>query len=252
MINWPAGVDRIAFDSIDSTNKEAARRAAQTTTPLWILAGVQTAGVGRRGRAWSSQQGNFAATYLMPIAGDLSNVALHSFVASLALRDAFVQAMGQPERFRLKWPNDVLMDGGKLAGILLETCGVGPSHLCIGIGVNLAIAPEAAKIERTSTAPQHLNGQITPSDFLTLLAHFFSIRVDQFNTHGFTATRADWLKDAAKLGEIITARMPHTEITGKFVTVDEGGGVVLQAGSDQHVIHAADIFFEETSNAAGH
>lgn len=243
MINWPAGIDCIAFDTIDSTNKEAALRAASTTSPLWIIAGEQTAGVGRRGRAWSSQQGNFAATLLMPISGDLSTVALHSFVASLALRDALVHATDEPERFKLKWPNDVLMDDGKVAGILLETCGTGPSHLSIGIGVNLATAPEVAKIEHVSTPPKHLNGQITPSDFLTQLAHFFAIRVQQFQTHGFATTRADWLHDAAKLGEIITARMPTQEITGKFVTVDEGGGVVLQVGSDQHVIHAADIFF---------
>jgi BirA family biotin operon repressor/biotin-[acetyl-CoA-carboxylase] ligase len=243
MINWPAGVDRIAFDTIDSTNKEAARRASVTTGPLWILAGEQTAGVGRRGRAWSSQKGNFAATMLMPISGELSEVALHSFVAALALRDALVEVTGTPNRFTLKWPNDVLMDEGKVAGILLETCGVGPSHLCIGIGVNLAIAPEATKIEGSSTTPMYLDGIVSPEDFLTNLAHFFALRIAQFNTRGFSSIRSDWLQDAAKLGEMITARMTKREITGKFVTVDEQGGVVLQAGSDQHVIHAADIFF---------
>lgn len=243
MITWPAGVDRIAFDTIDSTNKEAARRASTTTAPLWILAGEQTAGVGRRGRAWSSQQGNFAATLLMPISGDLSKVALHSFVSALALRDALVHVTDQPNRFTLKWPNDVLMDDGKVAGILLETCGIGPSHLCVGIGVNLAVAPEAAKIESVATAPKYLDGIISPSDFLTLLAHFFALRVNQFNHEGFASVRADWLADAARLGEVITARMSDRELTGKFLTVDEQGGVVLQAGSDQHVIHAADIFF---------
>ena len=244
MINWPAGVDRIAFDTIDSTNKEAARRAASNTQPLWILAGEQTAGVGRRGRAWSSQQGNFAATLLMPISGDLSSIALHSFVASLALRDALVHLTEQPDRFAMKWPNDVLMDGGKVAGILLETCGTGPSHLCIGIGVNLAVAPETGKDRAGfNTAQASGTGKLHHRKFLTLLAHFFAKRVDQFVTHGFVATRADWLQNAAKLGEVITARMPTHDVTGTFVTVDEGGGVVLQAGSDQHVIHAADIFF---------
>jgi len=243
MINWPAGVDRIAFDTIDSTNKEAARRAPLTTTSLWIRADEQTAGVGRRGRAWSSQHGNFAATLLMPISGDLSSVALYSFVAALALRDALVAVTNEPDRFTLKWPNDVLMDDGKVAGILLETCGVGPSHLSIGIGVNLAKAPEASKIETVSTPPKYLNGIITPDDFLTHLAHFFSLRAKQFETQGFDATRKDWLQDAAKLGQVITARMPNSEITGTFVTVDEGGGVVLQADDTRHVIHAADIFF---------
>ena len=243
MINWPAGIDRVAFDTIDSTNKDAARRAAFATSPIWILAGEQTAGVGRRGRAWSSTPGNFAATYMMPISGDLSSIALYSFVAALALRDAFVHVTDDPKRFTMKWPNDVLMDGGKVAGILLETCGTGPTHLCIGIGVNLAVPPESVKIEATSTPPKHLNGQISPSDFLTLLAHFFVKRSTQFETNGFEVIRTAWLQDAAKLGEEITARMPNRELTGTFVTVDEGGGVVLQAGADQHVIHAADIFF---------
>ncbi|MEZ8006429.1 MAG: biotin--[acetyl-CoA-carboxylase] ligase [Amylibacter sp.] len=243
MIKWPAGVNCISFKTIDSTNKESARRAADTFAPLWILADEQSEGVGRRGRAWSSQKGNFSATLLMPISDGLSTVALYSFVASLALRDALVHITGSPERFDLKWPNDVLMEGGKVAGILLETCGINSSHLSIGIGVNLAIPPELKKIEKGSTPPRCLNGIIEASNFLKIVAHFFSIRETQFKSYGFASIRSDWLQNAAKLGEIITARLSNNEITGIFDTVDEQGGVVLQAGDTRHVIHAADIFF---------
>ena len=90
MMEWPDGFGRITFDTIDSTNKEASRLASDITQPTWILAEEQTSGVGRRGRKWSSQKGNFSSTLLMPISGDLSSVALHSFVASLALRDTFL------------------------------------------------------------------------------------------------------------------------------------------------------------------
>ena len=201
MMEWPDGFGRIAFDTIDSTNKEASRLARDITQPTWILAEEQTSGVGRRGRKWSSQKGNFSSTLLMPISGDLSSVALHSFVASLALRDAFLHITNEPNRFNLKWPNDVLMDGCKVAGILLETCGIGPSHLNIGIGVNLSILPESDKIETLSTKPICLGIEILPIDFLTILANFFAIRLEQFDTSGFRQIRLDWLKNAANIGK---------------------------------------------------
>ena len=243
MMEWPDGFGHITFDTIDSTNKEASRLARDITQPTWILAEEQTSGVGRRGRKWSSQKGNFSSTLLMPISGDLSSVALHSFVASLALRDTFLHITNEPNKFNLKWPNDVLMDGCKVAGILLETCGIGPSHLNIGIGVNLSILPESDKIETLSTKPICLGIDILPIDFLTILANFFAIRLEQFDTSGFRQIRLDWLKSAANIGKVITARMPNSEITGKFVTVDEQGAVVLQADDMKHTIHAADIFF---------
>lgn len=243
MIEWPNGFGRIAFDTIDSTNKEASRRACSLDKPTWIIAAEQTSGVGRRGRKWSSQKGNFCSTLLMPISGDLTSIALHSFVASLALRDSFLHITNKANKFSLKWPNDVLMDGCKVAGILLETCGIGPSHLSIGIGVNLAVLPEFEKIEGASIPPICLGVEILPMDFLIILAHFFAIRLKQFNTSGFYGIRLDWLKEAANIGKTITARMPNAEIVGKFVTVDEQGAIILQADDIKHTIHAADIFF---------
>lgn len=243
MIEWPDGYDCVKHLTIDSTNREASRQAAETNKPTWIIADEQTAGVGRRGRKWSSLKGNFSSTLLMPIEGNLSTVALHSFVASLALRDALVHITRDPKRFSLKWPNDVLMDGCKVAGILLETSGVGPSHLNIGIGVNLSTLPESDKIEIGSTPPICLDISILPLDFLTVLANFFSTRLTQYQDFGFEVIRIDWLKNAANIGKIITAKMPNAQIVGKFVTVDEQGAVVLQTGDVRRIVHAADIFF---------
>src|SRR5688572_29433637 len=116
---WPAGVRREVFAELDSTNAEALRRAATGDAgPLWILTRAQTAARGRRGRAWASPPGLFAATLLMlpPATGE--GAALRSFVAALGLFDALVAATGRPELFALKWPNDVLLEGRKLAGIL--------------------------------------------------------------------------------------------------------------------------------------
>lgn len=249
MTNWPDGYDRVIYDSIDSTNSEARRRLQTTAGPLWILAHEQTAGIGRRGRVWSTNFGNFAGTLLQPLNIPLDQAALLSFVSALALRDAFIE-VGVPEKdLGLKWPNDVLLKGGKIAGILLETAGVGPSHLCIGIGVNLAHAPSTRALETTAVLPKSLAAdaglEVTAETFLAALATAFASRERQFQQSGFEAIRRDWLQNATRLGEIITARTLKEDIQGVFVTVDETGALVLQTPSGSQSITAAEIFFGE-------
>src|SRR4051812_26652041 len=146
---WPTGVAREILAETDSTNAEALRRAAAGATgPLWILARRQTAARGRRGRPWSMAPGNFAATLLDRPPGGL---ALRSFVAALALHDAMISITGRPALFALKGPNDVLLAGGKLAGILLESGPAGT--LAVGIGVNLAEGPDPATLEPGAAQP---------------------------------------------------------------------------------------------------
>lgn len=249
MANWPNGYDRVVYDTIDSTNLEARRRLDTAAGPCWILAHAQTAGIGRRGRAWSTQHGNFAATLLHPLNMPLSQAALQSFTAALALRDAFLAVGGVPADFALKWPNDVLLKGGKVAGILLETMGKGPSHLCIGIGVNLAHAPSVTALEPTATPPKSLAGdaglQVSAETFLDALAVAYDTRQMQFQQGGFAAIRRDWLKHAVKLGEQIIARTVTQEIHGRFETVDETGALVLDTAQGPRQITAAEIFFGE-------
>jgi BirA family biotin operon repressor/biotin-[acetyl-CoA-carboxylase] ligase len=105
----------MALATVDSTNAEAARQAGARSSPLWILANEQTGGRGRRGRPWSSPPGNFHATLLLYPAEPPDVVALRSFVAALALRDACVALTGLPGAFTLKWPNDVLLNGGTIS-----------------------------------------------------------------------------------------------------------------------------------------
>lgn len=228
---------------------EAARRAASCVAPTWIIADRQTAGHGRRGRPWAMPEGNFAATLLMPVTGAPDQAALRSFTAALALDDAFAAATGQPARFALKWPNDVLLNGGKVAGILLEGIGGagGISHLAIGIGVNLAAAPGAGEVEARALRPVSLlsetGARVTPHDFLDLLAPAFAAREESFATYGFAPTRSAWLARAARLGETVTARTARDEITGTFETVDEAGHIVLNTPQGRRAIAAAEVFF---------
>lgn len=245
MADWPAGVGRIVLPSVDSTSLEAARRAPDISGPTWICALEQTAAKGRRGRAWSNPAGNFAASLLFRPDGDLSSRALRSFVASLALYDAFQTATGGAKGFALKWPNDVLLNGGKLAGILLES---GPAEtLIIGIGVNLQHAPTVAEVEDGAVPPVSLRSEtgaeVTPEVFLDHLAAAFAQAETQFSTYGFAPIRTRWLAHAARLGEPIRARTMREEHHGTFETVDAEGQLVLRTANGPLTIAAGDVFF---------
>lgn len=249
MTGWPDGYGRRVLQSVDSTLSEAARMAADASGPVWIMAEQQTAARGRRGRPWAMPAGNFAATLLLPVSEAPGQAALRSFVASLALYEALVAATGRADIFALKWPNDVLLRGGKLAGILLESAGQGPQlrHLAIGIGVNLAAAPAVADVEAGAVRPVSLKGElgtvIAPEAFLDLLAGAYARFETQFTTYGFAPIRSAWLNHAARLGEVITARTTRDETTGTFADVDSAGNLILETSKGPVPITAAEVFF---------
>ncbi len=256
MTEWPEGYGRRILDEVDSTLDEAARIAPGLSGPEWILARHQTAGRGRRGRAWADPQGNFAATLVLFPLGAPGTVALRSFVAALALFDACVGLTGRADGFALKWPNDVLLNGGKLAGILLESAGKAGklggqggavTRLCIGIGVNLVEAPPERALEAGALRPVSLLSEtgipVDAEDFLIHLAAAYARFEHQFTTLGFAPIRTLWLERAARLGQVITARTGNSETTGTFETVDARGNLVLLTTSGRVRIPAADVYF---------
>lgn len=246
---WPAGVGRLVLPVVDSTNAEAQRLAPHVAGPVWILAGEQTAGRGRRARPWASPRGNFYATLLMQPREGPDVVALRSFAAALSLREAFVAVTGLPDAFRLKWPNDVLLNGGKVAGILLETAGAGQGvgHLAIGVGVNLIGAPDPSAVEAGAVAPVSLLAEtgvrVAPEAFLDALAPAFARWEAVLGAQGFAPLRAEWLAHAARLGEVIRARTGTLERQGVFETIDATGALMLRQPQGTIAIPAADVFF---------
>jgi len=249
MTGWPGGVERRVLDSVDSTNAEAARIAPGLAGPCWIMAYRQTAARGRRGRAWANPEGNFAATLLLRPDEPPAQAALRSFVAALALRDALLAVLPGLSGLSLKWPNDVLLNEGKVAGILLESSGNGGrmDWIAIGIGVNLLSAPDPAALEAGATPPVSLAGEtgqrVTPDALLDALAPAYDRWERQFATLGFAPIRTAWLAGAARLGQGITARTARDTLTGTFETVDEAGNLVLVTSSGRRAVPAAEIFF---------
>ena len=245
---WPAGYDRIVLDEVDSTMAEARRRAADLAGPTWILARNQTAATGRRGRAWVNPQGNFAATLFLRPECNAQDAALRSFTAAYALYQTLAMS-ARGHGLTLKWPNDVLLNGGKVAGILLESSGKGDrvDWVSIGIGVNLVSAPDASEVEPGAVRPVSLKGEtgqtVAPEAFLDFLAGHFASLEGLFQEFGFDPIRRLWLRKAARLGEVITARTPRNEITGTFETVDATGQLVLRTPKGQVQISAADVYF---------
>lgn len=246
---WPEGYGRRIYPSLPSTLTEAARLAPSLDGPVWLLTHDQTAGRGRRGREWVMPPGNFAGTLVMRPEEPPAVVALRSFVAALALHDALGEAAGDWAGLTLKWPNDVLLNGGKVAGILLEGSGDagGTHYLAVGIGVNLAAAPESGRLEPRAVPPVSLRGEtgveIGAEDFLTLLARAWAHWEGLFERAGFAPVRAAWLARAARLGEPIVARIGAEETAGVFETVDAEGALVLATAGGRRAIPAAEVFF---------
>jgi BirA family biotin operon repressor/biotin-[acetyl-CoA-carboxylase] ligase len=245
-MGWPQGWGRVVLDSVDSTSDEARRRAgAGERGPLWIMARVQTAARGRRGRSWSAPAGNLSATALLRPAAPARDAALLSFAACLAVADLF-DAVAPGARVALKWPNDALLNERKAAGVLLESAGDGRrlDWLTVGIGVNLAhhpvpepgAWPPGSVLSETGRAPD-------PEDALDRLAAAFAVWAGRLAAEGFAPLRAAWLARAARLGEKVVARLPGETAEGAFVDIAEDGALMLSGPTGLRRIHAADVFF---------
>ncbi len=234
------------LDTIDNTMAEAARRARDIERPTWIMAKTQTAARGRRGRKWVVPPGNLNATLIFRPEATAMEASKRSFLAANALFQAL--AIYVPaEKLSLKWPNDVLLSGGKVAGILLESGGQGPfvDWLSIGIGVNLRHTPEG--VTDASFAPTSLaaarGDDVSPKDFLSTLADAYATQEAKLLRLGFDRIRDDWMAHAARLGEVITAHTGREDITGIFDSIDRDGNLVLITGTGPRAIPAADVFF---------
>jgi len=238
-----AGVRHITYETLGSTNAEALARArAGERGPLWISAARQSAGRGRRGSVWMSRPGNLAATLLLTDPSPPDKAAQLAFVAALALHDAVAACAPQlGPLLTLKWPNDLLLGGAKLAGILIEGEVAPAFAVCIGIGVNCAAHPDDTPYPATDLA--HAGALASPEQVLGALGAAMERRLSQWQRgDGFAGIRADWLKRAAGLGDDIRVRLPDRDLGGRFGGLDDDGRLLLQQADGVIAVTAGEIF----------
>ena len=230
------------YDEIDSTSEEAKRRArAGETSPVWIAARQQTAGRGRLGRNWVSPTGNLFVTVLFPEPGGLVIAGRIPFAAALAVRDACASAV--PEiGAKLKWPNDVRVDGAKICGILTETGETnGVTWIALGMGINVQHAPEVAEQSSTSLLQEGAPPALVPEHVLEDLRSNLDRRVSQAR-NDFEGLLEDWLRYAEGLGRTVEAGPKDNRVSGIFEGLAPDGGLNLRLpdGSRQ-TIRAGDV-----------
>lgn len=263
-----AGHRLVVHDRLDSTNSEALRLArAGEQGPLWIVARAQTAGRGRRGRTWLSADGNLTASLLLHAPVTPAVAATLGFVASLAVHEA-CRALAPGTDIALKWPNDVLANGGKVAGLLLEseaqsrmtrsvsardsepTAEAGDALvMVVGIGINLASAPDGMPFPARSL--RSLGHDVTAEQALAILTDAWLRFAALWNNgDGFDGIRMAWLAEARGIGQSISVRTGERVDTGIFETLDEEGRLILRKADGMiRVFSAGDVYFGDVAGS---
>lgn len=241
-----AGAPRAFFAEIDSTNAEAARRAAAGDFgPVWLRAEAQTAGRGRRGRTWTSRPGNLFLTYFGAFRRAPAELALLSFAAALAVADTADHAVGRKVCL-VKWPNDVLLLGRKAAGILLESGNArdGAVWLAIGMGLNVASAPEDAG-QPVAALSDAAPGALPSLDQIeTVLKRRLAFWAGMLERDGFGPLREAWLARAHGLGGPAVARLGAETVEGVAKDLSPEGALVLELPDARtRLISAGEVVF---------
>ncbi|MEM1035946.1 MAG: biotin--[acetyl-CoA-carboxylase] ligase [Pseudomonadota bacterium] len=230
------------YSEIDSTSEEAKRRArGGETGPVWIAARRQTAGRGRLGRKWSSPDGNVFATLLFAPEDGLAQAGRVPFAAGLAVVDACKTLLPEVD-FRLKWPNDVRVDRAKLTGILVESGETnGVVWVALGIGINVAVAPEAVGQETTSLHDLGAHPALKADDVLQSLRIAIAERLEQCRA-AFPALLEDWKRVGEGFGDVVEAGPVNARISGVFEDLAEDGGLILRLpDGTRQTIRAGDV-----------
>lgn len=246
----PDGVRLIACDKVGSTNAEGLRRYRDGEGgPAWIWALDQVAGRGRMGRRWVSGPGNLHATMLLEATGDRHNLTELSFIAGLAVFDTAADLLGSDAQseLALKWPNDMLIDGAKVAGILLES-EVGNSGndrvVVIGIGLNITNCPEDGLYRSTCLARHGVTA--TPGEAMERLAACFAKWLDRWDDgRNFSEILRVWTARAAGIGKSVIVQGATGDLSGTFTGLAANGALILRDDNGaEHKVLSGDLFLD--------
>lgn len=244
----PAGYRLVSHQLIDSTNAEAVRLArdgAPDGTVVWAMR--QTAGRGRHGRRWDSPEGNLYTSLLLRLDAPPAEAAQLTFVAALALGQALDGVLPAGSNLAFKWPNDVLLEGRKVAGILLESSGSNGGRLewlVVGCGLNVRhFPPDVPGYPATSLRAAGVT-EPEVGDLLAAFIRAFALWRARWQVEGLGPVRDAWLARAARIGGEVTVRLPGDELRGRFMGLDAGGALLLDLpDGSRRTVTAGDVFF---------
>ncbi|MGL4489120.1 MAG: biotin--[acetyl-CoA-carboxylase] ligase [Rhizobiaceae bacterium] len=234
------------LDETGSTNTDCLSAAkAGDAGDLWITAGRQLSGRGRLGRQWVSEPGNLYASALLIDAAPTVRLGTLPFVCALALYATLADLPGlASDRIKIKWPNDILIDGAKISGLLIESeaTPTGTAIAC-GFGINIAHHPDNALYPTTDLASLGLT--VSPPTLFSALATNFAAMLNVWDRgKGFAKIREEWLRHAKGIGEAITINLSSGRLEGTFVDIDAQGCLVFRgAMGEEQIISAGDVFF---------
>ena len=236
----------LALEKCQSTNAEAMRHAGDDENDrLWVTAAEQTSGKGSRGRDWTSLEGNLFASLLLRDPAMAKHLPELTFVAAVALRNAILKLCGDETNVCVKWPNDLLLNGKKCSGILLESkLEQNTTWVVVGIGVNCKCHPQQALQHATSLAAEGFD-IVADGVFSALAIEMAKTLRIWRGGEGFSQIRKEWLAAATGIGSDVVVRIPgKPDLCGIFASVDPAGYMLLETSDKQIVrVSAADIFF---------
>ena len=241
----PAGFRLHRLGAVASTNDEA-RRLAQQNAPdrTVVLAETQTAGRGRYSRQWESPHGNLYASFVFRPAVVPRHAGKIGYVAALAVHDTVAALTGRPSAVACKWPNDVLVGGEKIAGILPES-SIGSDGalewIVLGIGLNIVSAPADASRPATSLIAQG-SGRLDAGTVLAALSRSLDGWVDRWIGDGFDCIRKAWLDRAGPMGSEIRVVLSERSVAGRFGGLDRDGALILETAAGQKIVHSGEVF----------
>jgi BirA family transcriptional regulator, biotin operon repressor / biotin---[acetyl-CoA-carboxylase] ligase len=230
------------FETLNSTQDTAKEYMAEgRECPFAIIADRQAKGRGRLGNEWVSEEGNLLTSIVIPLQNIAAkNAGQYSFLTSVALMDC-LKDYGVSNAMN-KWPNDILVEGKKIAGILLES-DIGTdgfiNFLIIGVGVNLVSAPEGAICIHELTGDS-----LSPSEFLSQFVKQLNLQMLFMEQRGFTSIRQKWLDTAYGIGQVIKIRLPNEIFYGEFIGLDEEGALLVSVDGHPRKVYSGDVFFE--------
>ncbi len=245
--NMPSGYELVTYEEIGSTNTEAMRLSNDLgENRLWVRAKKQTQGRGRNGRSWQSRTGNLHASLALQFNCDVNTVAQLSLLAGVAAYDALLKICDSAiiDHIRLKWPNDLLLDGAKIGGILLESTkqlDKKTISVVIGTGINLAYHPELD--DRKTTSLSMHKQEIEPEKALYALAGTTAHWLKIWNLgKNFDQIREAWALRGQKIGSPIMVNSGSEIIRGHFAGLNVTGGMILQLPSGEYKdVHFGDV-----------